>query len=569
VNEAIPSGWNCDAILLSGDGICDTPADPGINVCGGGCNPSVPCNNEQDQNLEFYNPDRQNIMSYYGCTPEHFSHGQYDVMWQTINNHPNRVFLLSATPDCTDVGRVDKISFSGSTMVRQPLPSVEIEIVNNSAANTSDRTTDGDGEYDIAGNNVTLGVDEDVTVKAVEVSGPAGNPLNGVTTYDIVKLKKHILGLETLQRAEYWIAADVNYSGAITTFDEVIMRKLILGLTTTFPRDSWAFVPEYYLGEQFTFNDAYKSNPFTAVWDSNTGETRYYKENLTASPPELSYLTSFDISLMNPDVYNEETWNIRAIKIGDLNGSASPEYAAPPPPGDPILVTIDEVFDGTQVKYDFKVEGFTNIVAYQMEIAYDENILNYVQAQEEDLTGIVEDFFADFPAEGTLNTLWYDDVATQSITLPDMSKIFQLVYNYTGTTTFTGANIVSLYVEQRRESRLNAEYSPELRNFAVDKDGIVHPILVKGKAEKGVLSVKALPNPFSEELRVDIRMGYNDYAKIEIYNVLGQVIHQADVFLKKGKNVIDLSGVVPLTKGLHVISVSNDQDKYSIKVVGQ
>jgi hypothetical protein len=47
------------------------------------------------------------------------------------------------------------------------------------------------------------------------------NPLNGVTTYDLVLISKHILGLEPLDSPYKMIAADANKSGSITTFDIV------------------------------------------------------------------------------------------------------------------------------------------------------------------------------------------------------------------------------------------------------------------------------------------------------------------------------------------------------------
>ncbi|MBK8427676.1 MAG: hypothetical protein IPL27_17645 [Lewinellaceae bacterium] len=51
------------------------------------------------------------------------------------------------------------------------------------------------------------------------------NPLNGVTTYDLVLVSKHILGLEPLNTPYKMIAADANRSGSITTFDIVEFRN--------------------------------------------------------------------------------------------------------------------------------------------------------------------------------------------------------------------------------------------------------------------------------------------------------------------------------------------------------
>jgi len=65
---------------------------------------------------------------------------------------------------------------------------------------------------------------------------------NGLSTFDIVILTKHILGLETMPEAWQLIAGDVNASGTNSTFDVVEMRRLILFLQTEFSNvPSWVF----------------------------------------------------------------------------------------------------------------------------------------------------------------------------------------------------------------------------------------------------------------------------------------------------------------------------------------
>ncbi|RMG80086.1 MAG: hypothetical protein D6714_15315, partial [Bacteroidetes bacterium] len=49
-------------------------------------------------------------------------------------------------------------------------------------------------------------------------------PLNGVTTFDLVVLRKHILVIEPFDSPYLWIAADVNNTGTVTTSDAVVIR---------------------------------------------------------------------------------------------------------------------------------------------------------------------------------------------------------------------------------------------------------------------------------------------------------------------------------------------------------
>jgi len=116
------------------------------------------------------------------------------------------------------------------------------------------------------------------------------NWLNGVSTYDLVLISKHILGLDTLDTPYRMIAADANHSGSITSFDIVSLRKLILGIDTTIKSNtSWRFVPA-----GFTFPNAL--NPFQ-----------------TDIPDSI---------LVSPQGADQAGLHFVGLKVGDVNGSA-------------------------------------------------------------------------------------------------------------------------------------------------------------------------------------------------------------------------------------------------------
>jgi photosystem II stability/assembly factor-like uncharacterized protein len=120
------------------------------------------------------------------------------------------------------------------------------------------------------------------------------NPLNGLTTFDLVLISKHILGLEPLSSPYKMIAADANRSGSITTFDIVQLRKLILGIDTAFANNtSWRFIPTSHIFDN-------PLNPF----QSSFPET--LQVNVTTLP-----VTNLDFT---------------ALKVGDVNDSAVPGF---------------------------------------------------------------------------------------------------------------------------------------------------------------------------------------------------------------------------------------------------
>jgi hypothetical protein len=86
------------------------------------------------------------------------------------------------------------------------------------------------------------------------------NHLNGVSTFDLVLIQKHILGVQALNSPYKMIAADVNNSKTISTLDLIALRKLILNIDQSFQHNtSWRFVDATY-----QFPNA--SNPWAAAF---------------------------------------------------------------------------------------------------------------------------------------------------------------------------------------------------------------------------------------------------------------------------------------------------------------
>ncbi|GJM32018.1 MAG: hypothetical protein DHS20C18_10190 [Saprospiraceae bacterium] len=118
---------------------------------------------------------------------------------------------------------------------------------------------------------------------------------NGVTTFDILLMTKHILGVQLLSSPYKLIAADINNSGYISTQDAIQLRKLVLNVITAFPNNtSWRFVPKDYAFPN-------PQNP----WQESFPEVI-----------NLNNLTAGNIPLLD----------FVAIKMGDLNLSAATHF---------------------------------------------------------------------------------------------------------------------------------------------------------------------------------------------------------------------------------------------------
>ena len=111
---------------------------------------------------------------------------------------------------------------------------------------------------------------------------------NGVSTLDLIKIQKHLLGYESLSSPYKRIAADANNSESISAIDLLELRKLLLGIYSELPNNkAWVFIPE-----NFVFLNVESPWP--------------YDDFIEWGPPF--------------------SWDFIGVKIGDVDNSAIPGF---------------------------------------------------------------------------------------------------------------------------------------------------------------------------------------------------------------------------------------------------
>jgi Secretion system C-terminal sorting domain len=76
------------------------------------------------------------------------------------------------------------------------------------------------------------------TTLAIRIKGEI-DPLNGISTYDLVLIASHINGTQPFTCPYQWIAADVNNDQLVDSADLVDLRSLLLGIYTVLPNSSY------------------------------------------------------------------------------------------------------------------------------------------------------------------------------------------------------------------------------------------------------------------------------------------------------------------------------------------
>lgn len=163
--------------------------------------------------------------------------------------------------------------------------------------------------------------------------------LNGVTTFDLLLISKHILGIEPLNTPLKMIAADANKSNSITTFDIVQLRKVLLGILDSVPgNNSWRF-----LDSSFVFVEP--SNPFSSPF-----------------PEEFVFNGLNGNQLGN---------NFTALKIGDVNNSTDPANARSPQ--DTLFLNLGARAwkAGDKLALPIEMPNWNNLAGFQFELEFD------------------------------------------------------------------------------------------------------------------------------------------------------------------------------------------------------
>jgi hypothetical protein len=107
----------------------------------------------------------------------------------------------------------------------------------------------------------------------------------GITSFDVSRIQRHLLGIDSFTSSYQYLAADVDRNGEVDGADILHLRNFILRKTNNLPAGVWRFVDKRYVFKN--------ENP------------------LLDNVPE-AILSSWD-KFINPDFI--------AIKIGDVNGT--------------------------------------------------------------------------------------------------------------------------------------------------------------------------------------------------------------------------------------------------------
>jgi hypothetical protein len=334
------------------------------------------------------------------------------------------------------------------------------------------------------------------------------NPLNGVTTYDLVLMSKHILGLEPLNSPYKMIAADANKSGSITTFDIVELRKLILGIYTELPNNtSWRFVDK-----AFVFPNA--NNPFQSTF------------------PETISIADAMVSQIDEDFVG--------VKVGDVNNTAVAN----------VNMAAEERTSGTAI---FDIEDRAVKAGEEFEVKFQsaQSLKGFQFTMLQDglkTTGLVEE---DGITAGNFGTI-FEGATTVSVDGPQ---------SFTLRMRAEKSGKLSEMLGVSGEITRAEAYGNEGRlNVAFRYDG-------KTVAGVGFELYQNQPNPFVHKTTIGFFLPEASDATLSIFDEAGRMVYQQKGQFPKGENTVVLDRALLNTTGVLYYQLETDTDMATKKMI--
>ncbi|HRI00834.1 MAG TPA: HYR domain-containing protein [Saprospiraceae bacterium] len=390
------------------------------------------------------------------------------------------------------------INISGRISTESDAGLQNTEILSNSSTNKT--ITNENGEYALA----PMMSGESLYVKPLKNN----DWLNGVTTADIVKIQKHILGQEIFSRPYQYIAADVNRNGNISTRDIVELRKLILGITTEIPENtSWRFI-----------NSDYKFNA------PEEGLENY-----------IPYQYTFNKIIQSTKL------NFTAVKVGDLNGNAltNLKNKSESRSNQPVYIRINDLHftAGDSNSVDFSIININDLKGLQFSIDFNPNQLELLEFVPGSLPNLTTENFSLNKMKDGIITFSYDGL------LKNNEKLFSLKLK-----SFSDLRISEVLT-------INSKITTSLA-FNDQDEFEALPQFILNNAQDSEFSVSFnKPNPWGSETEIGIYIPENSTIEMKILDSYGRIIYNEKKEMVAGYNRWKLSSTDINSSGLYFYQV--------------
>lgn len=385
---------------------------------------------------------------------------------------------------CPDVQTIGTLAGAIRGYNNNPSPEV---VVNIKTQNNQDKQQNTNAQGSYAFDNL------DMNTTYVISAAYDADVLEGVSTKDIVKIQRHILGIEQFNTPYKYIAADVNKTGSITASDISELRKLILGVQTRFEKNqSWNFVDANY---PLTFDNF------------------------------SSFSAKIEVGNMNHSITNND---FIAVKTGDVTGEANTGFGSGVTirSKNQMLLEIEQVHfvSGDLAKIALKNIGADiSISGLQFALSIDNQYFEF-QSLESGVLNIESSEYK-AQADGSVRVSWNAD-DHQSV---KNSEVICYVICKVKKDVVVNAN--TLHIDLK-------SMNPEVYTDQEDLNISLIYRSQDAKAAGGFELYQNIPNPFYGETNIFFNVPKESFVKLVLYDLSGKAVKTYEINAKKGLNSV-------------------------------
>ena len=390
---------------------------------------------------------------------------------------------------CQDTSAIPGlVSIKGNlaTVEKEPVENVEIRMLTN-GNNLVLKLTGPDGLYhfpDVQANS------------AIQISARReDNPMNGVSTLDLLLIEKHIKGERPFTSPYKMIAADVDKNKEVNVLDLIELRKLILGIYDRLPSgESWRFIPANH-----SFKDPVHPFDYPQAVDVKAGRD-----------------TLIDFT---------------GIKVGDINSTASPHSLTGTEirgAGDGLVLIIPDrqVLEGEWIEVPLSSPNFRGVSGFQGTLHFEGMDFQGILAASLPITA--ENTGHRWLDQQDLTFSWHQ---SGSMDISEGQTLFLLRFKALNDLKLSE----SLWINSRHTVAESYEGRGEINNLSL-----------QFQTPSGSLAFQEqrlfqnFPNPFSQGTVIGINLRKSGKGKLNLLDVTGKLIKTIDKDWNSGYQEIRL-----------------------------
>lgn len=341
------------------------------------------------------------------------------------------------------------------------------------------------------------------------------------TEYDVTLAQRVILNLATFSDPYEPIAADVNLNGVVANTDLIKMQQVIINSNYQFDQE-WTFVPFH-------------------VYNGLT---------MPSTPTQVpTYSTVMQIGSNSSNTFY-------GIKYGDVDGSGSScaQSFAAPVASKMIRMGKAQLQADKTVLIPVYGKQFQSEMLFSLGLQFDPSAIQVIGLKAGALPEFTEDCYA-IGAEqsGLVNILWINTKNKTGVSVKPNEPLFYVQAKLLSSSTKISEKVISLNYDRVQNISINSGENfrkGEALGLEFEEAEGGANILSLPNEQSSKLKTGLHPNPFKNQLNLNLNSPIGGEAELRLMNQNGQLLYTAKLEVISGNNNISLGQLDAIPSGV-------------------